>query len=288
MKFTKYFKIKDKNIEFVDIDLKDDTQLFIDPFLVIEKMGEEFTSCISDCYGSLIDYIVKGDYKNAKEIIEEFHEYKYIHLGYGSKNINGKGLGKGYSKKLFESLKNNKYLEDIKELRELENITLAIEGVDKDRVSDVTAQIISLPLIDFTEKVCKKYKLPTKDAYIQIWDIPTKRWLEHECSLPYYNDEALILVPKKIVSKSLTVTKKNFYYKVIIPIEQDKAFKKGEYRIVAKGTAKERKEPPFKKVIEKRFKFTPAFVIRFLRANPEKLRELRHRLIIINKRKIQT
>ena len=98
---------------------------------------------------------------------------------------------------MLNNLKNNRSLLDIKELKNLEAITLALNGIAEDRLSDITSNIISIGLIDFTQKMIKKYSIESVKTEIKIWDIDSHSWKMHVCKLPYYDNNPIVLIPKK-------------------------------------------------------------------------------------------
>ena len=236
---------------------------------MVIKYNNVWSSHISDCYGNLINFIKLEKDEKAKEIINGFSEYSFTHLGYTLKKNSGKGVGKIYAEGLLNNLKNNRSLLDIKELKNLEAITLALNGIAEDRLSDITSNIISIGLIDFTQKMIKKYSIESVKTEIKIWDIDSHSWKMHVCKLPYYDNNPIVLIPKKIAHRHLSITKQKFYNAVIIPIKQKEEFKKGNYRKTSKGY----KNYLYKKDIKSEHPYSARFVIEYIRANPKSLKK---------------
>ena len=282
MKFSDKFNItpilEDQGFEFVDIELDKDKKLFIDPVLIY-KYRKSWYSLISDCYGHLTEYISSSKKDKARKIICELNEFKYTHLGYSNFDRYGKGLGEIYTNKMYKTFSSLKSSLDIEEMKEFQNITLIIKGVAEDRISDMTSNIISIGLIDFTEDICRRYKIPLEESNIKIWDIKKhSSWKMHKCNLPHYKNKPIILVPKEIVSKRLSVSKKQFWNNIIIPIEQKKAFDKEDDRITTLGRFK-RKKIITKKEMAKRFPSDADSIINYIKANPKTLKKIKPRII---------
>ena len=272
-RFTQHFNIKAKNIEFVDVYVsKKDTKLFIDPFLV-KKYNKTWSGSISDCWGSLLNAIGAKRDKEANNILDNFCEgnMKNINLGYSDNKKVAKGTGLVLSEEI-KNLISTIGVKKLRQLRDLEKALLFIGGIGDDRISDITANMIATHLLSFTEQTCKRYKLPTKKFFIEIWDIKSHGWKQRESFLPYYKDEPIILTPKKIVSINQNVSRNSFYLQVIVPHYQKVEYKKGNVKLVPVRDKKGKiirndKLPPDKKEIKGKYKGTSSKVIRFMEDN---------------------
>jgi hypothetical protein len=59
-------------------------------------------------------------------------------------------------------------------LQDLEDTALVVEGIDIDRISDVTTNIIREPLIDYTQNVAEQHGIPVEQVGSgHTWDPQT-------------------------------------------------------------------------------------------------------------------
>ncbi|EOB4972483.1 hypothetical protein ACHELQ_003275 [Vibrio fluvialis] len=191
---------EDKLMEIgvVNVLLNTDTLLFIDPMLLPHSRHLEISNGASTAYRERFELVInllhsckrKDDpaWKAAKSKFN-FSEINWTCLGYGAS-----GRGSGFGKELTEST-----LTTAKEIIDLEvddislfmALSLFEDGIGPDRISDMTTNIILDNLIDFTLRVNRDLKIPTKKFTIN----KLERFLPEN---PFSNNP-LILVPTDIV-----------------------------------------------------------------------------------------
>ncbi|MFV0499482.1 MAG: hypothetical protein ACK5NF_05570 [Bacilli bacterium] len=200
MKFSEQFKIADRNISFLDINLYGDYPFFIDPLLL--DNNEE----LPNAYNKFLNYFTDSSSSFV------FKEIKNTHLGFGYLSNSGHGIGKNIGKKLKENSLMQMYGFD------LDTIDIFIDGVGVDLISDMTTNIILEDLCDFTRGICSKYDIPTVDFALDNGSIKPIR-----SKLPIFEGECIILVPKSILRKNkLLLSKSNFVdniYDVVETVE---------------------------------------------------------------------
>lgn len=179
MKFTTAFGIKEKNLEFLDINLYGDFPFFIDPLLL--KYSKE----LSGSYDKFLNYFSREDIISFK-----FKEIKETHLGFGYLNYSGRGIGKKTADKIRNNIILNKYNYD------LDTIVIFGKGIGKDMISDMTTNIILKELLCFTEKMCKKYGVET-----QVFGVEVEPYVIEKFNLPVHDNNYIILVPKEVLRK---------------------------------------------------------------------------------------
>ena len=226
--FSDHFNVGRSIIEgygAIDISLLADIPLFIDPFLIFESDKEEYKKL----HESIIDYL-----KFLKEVAPLAHdntamqkawfcfgEVEQNWLGFSKNSNKGAGLGKRFARSLSGGL--GKILDSIDDKRlakgvHLEKLCIIEEGVGRDRISDLTANLIKGYLAEYTEKFAKLYidnKL-VKEVSVEraLFNYDTKRWMPKTYNLPYipnYNSYVL-LTPADMLTKDDTwISSASFY-----------------------------------------------------------------------------
>jgi len=81
-----------------------------------------------------------------------------------------------------------------------------VEGIDRDRISDITTNLIREPLIHYTQDMCRHYGMPLVNdvASGPLWSPTERRWTNGTyVKLPRTPTGRLMLVPKTIVRRKL-------------------------------------------------------------------------------------
>lgn len=127
----------------------------------------------------------------------------------------GKGMGPKDADKIFESLMKSKayqtgLMEDIEDFR------IFVPNVDKDKVSDMVANIIKFNLIKYTQSQCRLWEIPLQTGVPSgaYWSPDKMEWTNQYTDMLVVGGKKVILVPKRIVSYSKEYTDKKYmqYY----------------------------------------------------------------------------
>ena len=206
MKISELFNLGKTQFEldFVDIDTNKDTPLFLDPYFISKC---EFPFAVS-AYASIKSYfefllaLLRGDeLELAEELFSHLGESNDICLGMSTGNPRGHGMGPEDTKAIFEHLYGSRamltgIMEDIEDFR------IFVPNVDRDKVSDMTANIIKKHLIDYTIEQCELYGIPLCDNVPSgmYWDSKHKMWDNQFMRRLIVDGRPILLVPKRIVS----------------------------------------------------------------------------------------
>jgi len=146
-------------LEFVDYDLSGDTRLFLDPYFISTQNNNfcnQANMIIKSFFNCLLLYLREGDYSKARNMLRHIGEFKDANLGLSEGQPKGKGIGSFYSEKLFKSLKKSKAVKTGL-VEDIEDLAIFIEGIGKDRISDMLGNILKKLLIDYTIEQCNLY-----------------------------------------------------------------------------------------------------------------------------------
>ncbi len=215
MYFTDYFNISEETLDAYgafNISLINDLPLFIDPFLLYGSKKKEYL----DLHHSMLSYLTflkskseLGKVTNA-EIASwyKFPEVKQNWLGFCINGNSGNGLGLIFGKTMSKNMHivySDLNQETITLSSHIEKVGLFQLGVGKDNISDFSCNLIKSYLLEYTEKFAKeniaeeKLKLCMVDKV--YFDYKLERWMHKQFTLPYFNNDYVILTPKDLLTK---------------------------------------------------------------------------------------
>lgn len=204
MRVSQYFKLTDRQptLDFVDVDVVNDTPLFIDPqaFLSINsEWTDQCVSLIQHFFGEVLAAIQRDDARRGRQLLSYLREPNETHLGLSRGRSQGRGLGRESSIEVYDALAASQAARSGL-LEDLEDAVLIIPGIDRDIISDIATNIIRGPLITYTQEVCEYYNIPTNRVDSgPIWNPQRVRWENGYVQLPVAYHRRLLLVPKAIV-----------------------------------------------------------------------------------------
>lgn len=203
--------------DWFDPLLEMDTQLFVDPFLLYK----ESIGFWSDSGDRIADHFQKGfellaghhnnrrsdQYKKTVELMI-FPEPREFGLGFVGTGNSGAGTGKGFAELIVQAMVEaiNRGLAD---LRHFEELGLLVPNIGRDRISDITCNILKDKFIKYTEEICKRHKIPT-----QAFDVPhgdfdglRNRWISKRANLPVnpISGNFILLTPWKFLRELPTL-----------------------------------------------------------------------------------
>ena len=258
MKISEKFDLKKSQFEldFVDVDENRDTPLFLDPYY-ISKCEYSFAET---CYGtikSFFEYLLQllrnKNIEEAKEIFSYLGEPNEVCLGLSKGIPKGKGIGPTDAKSIFESLINSRavstgIMEDIEDFR------IFVDGVDKDKMSDMTINIIRKHLLDYTEEQCKLWGIPMQENVVSgyYWDAYTCSWQQEYRKILIIDGNKKMLVPKRLVSFSKEYTPQKYKQHFVLNFMQNEHLRLQTHLV--KERVKDKTKYVTKKSIEEEIK----------------------------------
>lgn len=219
MLITAYFDLPE-DVPFVNVDTHEDARLFVQPFLILQAskydpFAQQAINEYHDFGHRIISGVVSKDPRetlNIKDILSNLGEPPETRLGYAPESHKGKGVAGGYGLQIFHALK-----KDLQPLLRPEigldfaEIPCFVEGIDADRVSDMTISVVRNSLIDYTAHMMDEYPQFTSSGHdmvtqeFKIWDVRESNWGKRTATLPVAGGHALLLVPKSWTHGSLLV-----------------------------------------------------------------------------------
>jgi hypothetical protein len=153
VKISSYFDLNKSQYEldFVDVDPDFDTPLFIDPYFLGRcktPWAEEANRTIYSFFQILLTYLRSDQIDRAKAHFSHLHEPNETCLGLSQGMPAGRGVGFMDTDRIFEGLLESRAMRTGL-VEDLEDFRIFVEGIDKDKISDITTNIIRKHLFRF-------------------------------------------------------------------------------------------------------------------------------------------
>lgn len=154
----------------------------------------------------------EGLEEEARELFNHLHEPNETCLGSSIGTPNGNAIGQGNANAIFESIKQSRALQTGL-LEHLEDFRIFIPNIDKDKVSDMTTNIIRKHLIEYTNSQAIIWEIPLQNGVPSgdYWNRQNNRWEQEHTSMLIIDDRKILLVPKSIVSYAKKYSSQQFH-----------------------------------------------------------------------------
>lgn len=278
MKISQIFRLNKSQAEldFVDIDISQDIPLFIDPFFISirnDNWSIETRRTVKDFFQKVIDLIRQNRIREGKTLFGHLHEPNTTCLGLSRGTPKGRGVGHGDTEDIFDSIVSSQAIQTGL-IQDLEDNLLFVEGFGKDKLSDMTTNIITNHLIEYTQKQCLLHNIPLSQNVPSgfYWNRRTAHWEQRHTEMLFIDNRKILLVPKGIVSFCADYTSDKYYNHFVLNFMQNEHLqmnsvlvqqRKNGVRFVTKKSLKE-KHP-----------FSKEFIADFSRRNPDVLNNFR-------------
>jgi hypothetical protein len=206
-------------LDFVDVDIRGDVALFLDPRalrLLPTEWGEACVSLLQDFFGHVLRLLSEG--RSPAALLGELHEPNEIRLGFSQGRAKGRALGPELARELAEALSRSQAIRTGL-LSDLEDTILMIPNIGPDLISDITANVLREPLMDYTRDIAAEYTLDlTPGVHVgPIWNPHTHSWEQRFDEILIADGRPLVLVPKAVVRKRMDFDADEYYDHYIIP-----------------------------------------------------------------------
>lgn len=211
MNFTELFGIDAKDghakLAFIDIDVENDTELFLEPTLIEALNGEWYKECaklIDNFFDNLFAEFSAGNKTRILELLDYAHEPNETRLGWGDKDSTRKGGRGNTSNNLYDIFKEiiNENLLKSGLIEKPMDLCVFVHDFAEDGMSDLVTNIIRKKLSEFTMKQCDEYGIRLDDDPVCIgkgWNRESQSWEDVITKSIVFNGRPILLVPKMIV-----------------------------------------------------------------------------------------
>lgn len=227
MKISRIYNLNKSQAEldFVDIDPTGDLPLFLDPFFLSKKQdnwSHEATLTIRSFFQQVIDLIRNGNEDEAKELFDHLHEPNSTCLGMSIGNPRGRGVGNEDTAKIYDNLLRSRAIQTGL-IQDIEDNILFVDNFGKDKLSDMTTNIITKHLILYTQNQCTLHNIPLTPGIASgyFWNRQNNEWQTEHTNMLVVNGKKILLVPKGIVSFSKGYTPDKYYNHFVLEFLQN-------------------------------------------------------------------
>ncbi len=283
--FSKAFKI-DKSqgeLDFVDIPLNKDIPLFIDPYALSQRRDEWSLSChelIKYFFQLIVESIRVGNIDKARELLFYLKEPNETRFGFSKNRPQGAGIGRFQAEQLFAAISESSAVKT-GFLSSLEECELMIEGISRDKISDLTTNILRKKLEEYTIEQCRLYNVIVQQVSLTpYFSSDENTWVNDYYNLPIYRNKPILLVPKFIARYSLDYDSGDYYNNYVLNYLQSENLSAGGSLV---RTLKSGKRVVYKKDLKARYPFSKEFLFEFSKSNPKILSKYRAELNALEK-----
>lgn len=189
-------------LDFVDIDPSEDMPLFLDPYFLSyrkDPWSVKATQTFRSFFQEFIRLVRAGREGEARNLLSYLGEPNETCLGLSSDAPRGNAIGEVFEDKLHDSLLQSEAI-TTGLVEDLEDTRVFIKGIDRDRLSDITTNIIRKHLIEYTQAQCRLWGIPLRQAPSNYyWDGAQRGWIADYKDMLIVEEKRLLLVPKIIV-----------------------------------------------------------------------------------------
>lgn len=222
-------------VQFVDVEVTADNRLYVDPHAIRlyrspQPFADEALDCVDKFFGEVTGSIIDGTSaarRRGERLLQRFLEPWETRLGMSAAGFHGHGGAEAVGTWIWEVLnKDVEALVRVAVLKQIEDLPLFVEGVDRDIMSDITTRIIFGPLARFTATMVDLYPQFTNSPHRvktyrkQVWDPIDREWGEADMTLPVVNDRPLLLVPKVWARPTLLMSAGRYYETSVLSFAQ--------------------------------------------------------------------
>ncbi|WP_068505818.1 hypothetical protein [Paenibacillus kribbensis] len=232
MKISEIFMLNATQIQldFVDINIEKDYPMYIDPYLISTRndpWSVEVNRTIKNFFSKVSEFIRNDEHENAIELFQFMSEPKETCLGISNTGTNnGRGVGEENATGIIGEIIRSKAIET-GVVQNIEDIIVFVDDVDKDKLSDMTTNIIRKHLIDYTKEQCKMWNIPLIVAEtLPYWNPVDEDWVTSQEELLFYKGREFLLVPKAVVSSISEYNAQKYGWHFVISEERDEQLRR--------------------------------------------------------------
>lgn len=279
-RFSDHFSLNksQSELDFVDVPINRDIPLFIDPFALsqrVDRWSIKAHQTLINFFQLIVDRIREKNSREALELLSFLREPNETRFGYSKGYPKGAGIGPYQAVDLYQALSTSTALKT-GFIQSLEECELMIEGINRDKISDLTTNVIRKVLADYTLEQCQLFGIKTrKVALAPYFSLDQNSWVNTYYHLPVVNSKPVLLVPKIIARYSPAYNHDKYYRKFILEYLQVEHLNAMSSLV---HTFKNGNRTVFKKDLEAIFPKTKENIFEFSKEHPILLVEYREYL----------
>ncbi|MGA5102644.1 hypothetical protein ACPCC3_03220 [Streptomyces cellulosae] len=208
--------------DWFDPILERDTLLFVDPFLIFsdadsqwQQSHDEMMDYFQHAFNTLAKSGLRAQHQYYKRTLTlmEFPEPAEFRLGFAGKNSEGSGSGPELAARVVEAM-SEAIRRGMQNIEHFEELGILVQGINRDRISDITCNLLKPKLIKYTQSVCHSLGVPMKEREIRHsrFDEMRQRWVSAKELVPVVPEtgKPILLVPKRFLRELPTLSSSNW------------------------------------------------------------------------------
>lgn len=286
MTFAAHFHL-DKSqpeLDFIDIRVNADLQLFVDPFAIsqrLDRWSQECSTAIVTYFETLITLIRSHRRDQAYDLLRYLGEPNETRLGFCRRRPRGAGIGGLQAGQLLAALEASSAVRT-GFIRSLEECELMVEGIGRDKISDVTTNIIRSYLADYTREQCLLHGVELQNVALPpYFSVESNSWVSNYFDLPVAANRPILLVPKAFARYDASYDQSEYYRHFVLNFLQAEHLNANSSLV---HVLKNQRRVVRKKDIEAVFPLTKQNLYEFSRNHPEVLEQYRSYLVGLEER----
>jgi hypothetical protein len=243
-KISRIFKLNktQRELDFVDIDPRKDTPVYLNPFVFsarTDRFSTDASRTVESFFQHAVDLIRSGDVEAARKNFSHLNEPNETCLGVSQGKPSGRGVGNDNAEDLFRSVLQSKAVKT-GIVEHLEDTAIFIPGIGRDKVSDMTTNIIRRHLVIYTQNQCDLHGIPLTENVPTgfYWNPANKRWEQSHERMLVVEGRKILLVPKGVVSWVKEFTHEKYHRHFALVFLQEDHLNRGT-RLVQKAYHKD-------------------------------------------------
>jgi hypothetical protein len=266
-------------LDFVDVALQTDNPLFLDPFAISlqrDNWSQDAAATIRTFFQQIVDYIRARREDDALELLHYLREPNETRLGYSRNRPQGAGVGSAQAEQIFDAL-NASAAVRTGFITALEEAELLIPGIARDKISDLTTNIIRHHLADYTVSQCHLHEIATQRvAMPACFDADAIRWESRYLDLPVHRNRPILFVPKAVVRYSPAYQQQKYYDRYMLEFLREEELARPRSNLVR--VLKSGRRRVYKKDLKELYPSGKQYLFDFSRRHPEVLQRYRTEL----------
>lgn len=283
--FSEHFDLSKSQgeLDFVDVRLTTDLPLFVDPFAIsqrVDRWSQDAHAHLLAFFQQLVDRIRSGRRQDARNLLRHLSEPNETRLGLSRGRPQGAGIGSFQADQLFRALEASNAVQT-GFINSLEECELMIEGIGRDKISDLTTNVLRGKLATYTLEQCKLHGVPTRQVGLApYFSLEMRDWVNEYLELPVAGSEPILLVPKAIARFEFSYDHRDYYRHYALDFLQAEHLAASTSLVHALRNGKRK---VYKTDLEKLFPCTKEYLFEFSKHHPEVLAEYRAELTAIER-----
>ncbi|WP_342551077.1 hypothetical protein MKX57_11245 [Lysinibacillus sp. FSL M8-0216] len=244
MRISEIFNLNmtQRQLDFVNVNIEVDTPLFLDPYYIgnrPDNWSYDAHRTIESFFQHILSLFKSNNITRARQLFENLGEPNETCLGISTNRPNGRGIGVDEAEKVFKHLYESKVIQN-NIVGHFEDLVIFVDKIGKDKISDLTTNIIRKHLIDYTISQCELLGIPLEDNVPTgfYWNGEKLRWENGYEKGLVIGERVIILVPKWAVSYSNAYTKDYYAQHFVLNFMQNEHLRLNTSLVRTKTTKK--------------------------------------------------